>query len=93
MFLTCFFEFFLLISDQPLSAIEINKSGLEIFSKDVSIMTELARVFEAVSDSASSIKYYRYIVIEDAMNTEAIASIGMYHFYNNQPELALRYYR
>ncbi|XP_018562782.1 tetratricopeptide repeat protein 8 [Anoplophora glabripennis] len=79
--------------DQPLSAIEICKSGLEIFPKDVSIMTELARLSEALNDTPTSVKYYRNIVIEDAMNTEAIACIGMYHFYNSQPELALRYYR
>ncbi|XP_060529175.1 tetratricopeptide repeat protein 8 isoform X2 [Cylas formicarius] len=79
--------------DQPLSAIEICKSGLEVFPNDVSITTEMARLYEVLGDSKSSVKYYRSIVIEDAMNTEAIASIGMYHFYNNQPELALRYYR
>lgn len=72
---------------------EICKSGLEIFPKDVSIMTELARLTEALNDTPTSVKYYRNVVIEDAMNTEAIACIGMYHFYNSQPELALRYYR
>lgn len=79
--------------DQPLSAIEICKAGLEIFPKDVSLLTELARIAEAVSDAASSVKYYRSVVIEDAINTEAIACIGLYHFYNHQPELAFRYYR
>ncbi|RZC00554.1 tetratricopeptide repeat protein 8, partial [Asbolus verrucosus] len=73
--------------------LEICKAGLEIFPNDVSIMTELARLYETLNEAASSVKYYRNIVIEDAMNTEAIACIGMYHFYNNQPELALRYYR
>ncbi|KAJ3626542.1 hypothetical protein MTP99_017029 [Tenebrio molitor] len=79
--------------DQPLSAVEICKAGLEVFRNDVSIMTELARLYETLNETPSSVKYYRSIVIEDAMNTEAIACIGMYHFYNNQPELALRYYR
>ncbi|CAH0554642.1 unnamed protein product [Brassicogethes aeneus] len=79
--------------DQPLSATEICKSGLEIFNSDVSIMTELSRIYEALNDTATSVKFYRNIVVEDAMNSEAIACIGMYHFYNNQPELALRYYR
>ncbi|KAJ8982886.1 hypothetical protein NQ317_004316 [Molorchus minor] len=79
--------------DQPLSAVDVCTSGLELFPKDVSIMTELARLYETMNDTPSSIKYYRIIVTEDAMNTEAIACIGMYHFYNHQPELALRYYR
>ncbi|KAG5894234.1 hypothetical protein JTB14_002283 [Gonioctena quinquepunctata] len=79
--------------DQPLSATDICKSGLEVFPKDVAMMTELGRLAEALNDSPTSVKYYRNVVIEDAMNSEAIACIGMYHFYNNQPELALRYYR
>lgn len=56
-------------------------------------MIEIARMHEALNDAPSSVKLYRTIVIEDAMNTEAIACIGMYHFYNHQPELGLRYYR
>ncbi|CAG9835183.1 unnamed protein product [Diabrotica balteata] len=79
--------------DQPLSATDIGKSGLEIFPNDVSLMTELGRLAENLNDTSASVKYYRNVLIEDAINTEAVASVGMYHFYNNQPELALRYYR
>lgn len=79
--------------DQPLSAKDICKAGLEVFPNDVSLSTELARLYEGLMDSPTSVKYYRSVVIEDAMNVEAIACIGVYHFYNNQPELALRYYR
>ncbi|XP_057651035.1 tetratricopeptide repeat protein 8 isoform X1 [Diorhabda carinulata] len=79
--------------DQPLSATDIGNSGLEIFPKDVSLMTELGRLSESLGDATVSVKYYRNILIEEAINTEAVASVGMYHFYNNQPELALRYYR
>lgn len=64
-----------------------------MFPNDVSILTEIARLHEALGDAPTSVKHYRNIVIEDAMNTEAIACIGVYHFYNNQPEMALRYYR
>ncbi|XP_045473974.1 tetratricopeptide repeat protein 8 [Harmonia axyridis] len=79
--------------DQPLSALEICNAGLEVFPNDVSLLVEMARLYESLDNSAMSIKLYRSAVIEDAMNTESIACIGMYHFYNNQPELALRYYR
>ncbi|CAG9863381.1 unnamed protein product [Phyllotreta striolata] len=79
--------------DQPLSAIDICKSGLEIFPKDVTIMTELGRLYEGLNDTNNSVKYHRNILIEDAINIEAVASLGMHHFYNNQPELALKYYR
>jgi hypothetical protein len=30
---------------------------------------------------------------EDAINVEGIACIGMNHFYSDQPELSLRFYR
>lgn len=82
-----------MFQDQPLSALDICRSGLEVFPNDVAILTEVARLYEALGDAQLSVKHYRNIVIEDAMNAEAIACIGVYHFYNNQPELALRYYR
>lgn len=76
-----------------MTASEVCRQALHQFPDDVSVMTELARLTEALNEPQASVKYYRGIVIEDATHTEAIASIGMYHFYNNQPELALRYYR
>lgn len=85
-----FFDFLL---DQPLSALEVCNGGLQKFPNDVSIQTEIARLHEALADIPTSIKHYRNIVIEDAMNVEGIACIGLHHFYNNQPEMALRYYR
>lgn len=81
------------ISDQPLSALEVCKGALQIFPDDVSVLTEVGRLYEIIGEAQTSVKHYRNVVIHDAMNTEAIACIGVYHFYNNQPELALRYYR
>ncbi|KAK0093565.1 hypothetical protein PV326_013233 [Microctonus aethiopoides] len=79
--------------DQPLSALDVCKRGLETFHNDVTILTEMARVFEGLNSVMMSVKYYKMVAQEDAANTEAIASIGLHHFYNDQPELALRYYR
>ncbi|XP_044754057.1 tetratricopeptide repeat protein 8 isoform X2 [Coccinella septempunctata] len=79
--------------DQPLAALDVCKTGLEVFPNDVTLLVEMARLNENLENSSMSIRFYRSAVIEDAMNTESIACIGMYHFYNNQPELALRYYR
>ena len=53
----------------------------------------MARLYEGLNNTALSIKYYKIVVQEDASDTESIASIGMYHFYNDQPEIALRFYR
>ncbi|OXU24111.1 hypothetical protein TSAR_010125 [Trichomalopsis sarcophagae] len=79
--------------DQPLAALELCKKGLEYFPNDVSVLTEMARIFEGMDNVAMSVKYYKAIAHEDASHTEAIASIGLHHFYNDQPEIALRYYR
>ena len=53
----------------------------------------MARIFEGTNNIPMSVKYYRLISQEDASHTEAIASIGLHQFYNDQPEIALRYYR
>ncbi|XP_039313428.1 tetratricopeptide repeat protein 8 isoform X3 [Solenopsis invicta] len=79
--------------DQPVAALDTCKKGLEYFANDVTILTEMGRIFEGLNNATMSMKYYKMIAQEDASHTEAIASIGMHHFYNDQPELALRYYR
>ncbi|XP_070159705.1 tetratricopeptide repeat protein 8 [Polyergus mexicanus] len=79
--------------DQPLTALDTCKRGLEYFANDVTILTEMSRIFEGLNNTTMSMKYYKMIAQEDASHSEAIASIGMHHFYNDQPELALRYYR
>lgn len=40
-----------------------------------------------------SVKYYRDILELDATDMESIACIGLHHFYSDQPEVALRFYR
>lgn len=40
-----------------------------------------------------SVQIYRLALKEDATNIEAIACIGMHHFYSDQPEVALQFYR
>ncbi|KAE8740732.1 hypothetical protein FOCC_FOCC013752 [Frankliniella occidentalis] len=79
--------------DQPLSALDVCRTGLEYFPKEVTLLTEIARIFEGLNNMTMSVKYYREIVTEDSTNVEAIACIGMHHFYTDQPEMALRFYR
>lgn len=54
---------------------------------------DYCRIFEGLNNMTMSVKYYREIVTEDSTNVEAIACIGMHHFYTDQPEMALRFYR
>ena len=50
-------------------------------------------VQEALGNLSLSAKYYKNVLSEDSTHVEAIACIGMNHFYSDQPELSLRYYR
>lgn len=77
--------------DQPLSAIDVYKQGLDRFPTQLTL--NLARVEEALNHGEEAVKLYRSVVKTDAMSVESIACIAMHHFYTDQPEIALRYYR
>ncbi|XP_059046341.1 tetratricopeptide repeat protein 8 [Achroia grisella] len=79
--------------NQPLSALEVCKQGLLIFHEYTPLLLEQARIHNEMGNPALAVKEYRMVALEDPSNMEAIASIAMYNFYNDQPEIALRYYR
>lgn len=77
--------------DQPLSAIEVYKEGMDRFSRHLHI--HLARIHEALNDHDTAASLYKKVLDLEANNVEAIACIAMNMFYNEQPEVALRLYR
>ncbi|XP_050520348.1 tetratricopeptide repeat protein 8-like [Daktulosphaira vitifoliae] len=79
--------------DQPLNSLDICQQALSWFPQDVTILTEMARIFEGLNNIPMSVKYYKKTLEWDATDMEAIACIGLNHFYSDQPEVALRYYR
>ncbi|KAH8027667.1 hypothetical protein HPB51_007217 [Rhipicephalus microplus] len=48
---------------------------------------------KALHDLQRSAKLYRELLSQDAVNVEAIACVATHHFYADQPEMALRFYR
>lgn len=46
-----------------------------------------------MNNLTSSTEYYKEVLKQDNTHVEAIACIGSSHFYTDQPEIALRYYR
>ena len=56
-------------------------------------MVGIARVHEALGDGAKAAAQYKKVLTHDASNVEAIACMAANHFYSDQPELALRFYR
>ncbi|CAI8055518.1 Tetratricopeptide repeat protein 8 [Geodia barretti] len=79
--------------DQPLSALDYYKRGLEKFPNNTSLLIAIARIHEGLNDLDSAVEYYRQVLKYDSTCVEAIACIGTHHFYNDQPEIALRFYR
>ena len=56
-------------------------------------MTATARVYDGMGEQDKALSHYREVLEVDSTCLEAIASLGTHHFYNDQPEIALRYYR
>lgn len=52
-----------------------------------------ARVHDALNNVDSSMALYKSILHLDASNVEAMACMASFHFYADQPEIALRFYR
>ncbi|ESN91534.1 hypothetical protein HELRODRAFT_156123 [Helobdella robusta] len=79
--------------DQPLSALQTLKLGLEVYSNDLSLLIGQARIFEGLNENEKSLACYKAVLNEDNMCVEAIACIGTNHFYSDQPEIALKFFR
>ena len=46
-----------------------------------------------LNDSAQAVSFYKKILVFDNSSIESIAQLASYHFYTDQPEIALRFYR
>ncbi|CAF0939994.1 unnamed protein product [Rotaria sp. Silwood1] len=79
--------------DQPLLSISKLKEGLEKFPHEPCLIQGIARIYEGLNDMAQSIEHYRQVLKLDNTNIEAIACIAANHFYNEQPEISLKFYR
>ena len=67
--------------DQPMAALEVYRTGLDKFPNEVSLLTGMSRIYEGLGNLGLSTKYYKLILVEDAINVEAIACIGNLKFY------------
>ncbi|XP_077528571.1 tetratricopeptide repeat protein 8-like [Haemaphysalis longicornis] len=79
--------------DQPLAAVEAYRRGLDKFPGEAALIAPMARVYEGLHDLQRSAKLYRDLLTQDAVHVEAIACVATHHFYADQPEMALRFYR
>ncbi|XP_029349223.1 tetratricopeptide repeat protein 8 isoform X5 [Echeneis naucrates] len=79
--------------DQPITALNLFKQGLDHFPSEVTLLTGIARIHEEMNNISSATEYYKDVLKQDNTHVEAIACIGSNHFYTDQPEIALRFYR
>jgi tetratricopeptide repeat protein 8 len=79
--------------DQPLNSINKLKEANQRFPFETTILQGIARIHEGLGNVDDSTNYYKEVLHSDNTNVEAIASIATNHFYNDQPEVALKFYR
>ena len=53
----------------------------------------MARIHDLLNEPKKAFVLYKQVLTFDNNNVEAIASIASYHFYTDQPEVALRFYK
>ncbi|NWV85077.1 TTC8 protein, partial [Dasyornis broadbenti] len=79
--------------DQPVTALNLFKQGLDRFPGEVTLICGIARIYEEMNNINSAAEFYKDVLKQDNTHVEAIACIGSNHFYSDQPEIALRFYR
>ncbi|KAK4472499.1 hypothetical protein MN116_003746 [Schistosoma mekongi] len=79
--------------DQPGRALGIYDKGLERFPHDIDLLTGKARIYQKINNVLKSVALYNEIAQIDDMNIESLASLAMHYFYEDEPEVALKYYR
>ncbi|EGT33355.1 hypothetical protein CAEBREN_26405 [Caenorhabditis brenneri] len=79
--------------DQPMAALKTYMAGLDVFPEDVTMLTGMARVQEALGEFDVSVALYNRVLDAQANNIEAIACVATTYYYGGKPEIALRYYR
>ncbi len=63
------------------------------YPNEISYLIGLGRIYDLLNDSLEAVKYYKKVLHMDSSNLEAVACIASYHFYIDQPEVSLRFYK
>jgi tetratricopeptide repeat protein 8 len=79
--------------DQPLRSIQSLQTASNNNEGEIYFKIYEARVEELLQHYDRSVALYKEVLLNDNCNFEAIACIGANHFLNNNPELALSFYK
>lgn len=64
-----------------------------LWCAEISATVSAATLTQEMNNISSATEYYKDVLKQDNTHVEAIACIGSNHFYTDQPEIALRFYR
>ena len=78
--------------DQPNTALEIYSKAMNKYPNEISFVIGQARIQEMLNESAKAVELYRRALAIESSNLESVASIASFHFYMDQPEIALKFY-
>ena len=79
--------------DQPAAALATCRAALERAPSDARILVCIARIQEMLGDDDAMASTYKLVLGEEPSHVEALAMLAGRHFYDDQPEVALRYLR
>lgn len=64
-----------------------------LWCAETSATVSAVTLTQEMNNISSATEYYKDVLKQDNTHVEAIACIGSNHFYTDQPEIALRFYR
>ncbi len=79
--------------DQPIKSLDLLNKALNENPGEIHYIIHQARIEELISEYERSISLYKTCLLYDNCNFESIACIGSHHFYSDQPEIALKFYK
>ncbi|KAJ3109117.1 Tetratricopeptide repeat protein 8 [Phlyctochytrium bullatum] len=79
--------------NDPIAALRVFADASESSPGSVKPLELMARVYEELFDLQMSMKIYKKILNMDSAHEEALSSLAANYFYDDQPEVAMRYYR
>ena len=59
-----------------MAALEVYRTGLEKFPNEVTLLTGVARIYEAIGNLSLSAKYYKNVLVVSLSIVKAIVSLG-----------------
>lgn len=79
--------------EQTERAMDLIQTAVNKHPFDVTFRIEQGRLLDEMSKQDDAMQMYRLISKLNPINVEALASIALNYFYDNNPEMALMYYR